>query len=150
MLHITCVITIAALLYPLYSGAITLAGAPFSLELLRIARYTQANFLQEAPYAALIILAFITFLLLGSKLLPGHLHIGTELKDKTHKVYKCNGLLLLFVLLLTFFTGAHFNLWKATVFADYASTLAVLYFLLSVALATWLYIRQALRHRPMS
>jgi hypothetical protein len=79
-------------------------------------------------------------LLVGSKLLPGHLHAGTELKDKTRKIYKCNGLLLLVVLLITFFTGAHFNLWKATVFADYSVTLAVLYLLLCVALATWLYI----------
>jgi delta14-sterol reductase len=148
MLHITCVITIAALLYPLYSGTIPLAGVPFTQEIMRIARDTQSNFIQEAPYASLIIIAFITFLLIGSKLLPGHLHHGTELKDKTRKVYKCNGLLLLAVLLVTFFVGAYYNLWKATVFADYSSTLAILYLLLSVALATWLYVSGSAQPDP--
>jgi steroid 5-alpha reductase family enzyme len=139
MMHVTCVITIAALLYPLLTGTIPLAGAPFIQEMLRVASDLRSSFVQDAPYASLIIIVFISFLLVGSKLLPGALHSGTELKDKTRKVYKCNGLLLLISLLVTFFTGAHFNLWKATVFADYASTLAVLYLLLCVALATWLY-----------
>jgi ABC-type amino acid transport system permease subunit len=86
MLHITCVITIAALLYPLCSGAIPLAGKPFSQELLRIASDMRADFLQQAPYASLIIIVFVGFLLIGSKLLPGHLHTGSELKDKSRKV----------------------------------------------------------------
>jgi hypothetical protein len=87
MMHITCGITIAALLYPMYNGAIPLAGVPFSQELMRTAGDMQSR---EAPYASLVILTFLTFLLVGSKLLPGHPHTGTELKDKTRKVYMCN------------------------------------------------------------
>ena len=148
MLHITCVITIATLLYSLYNGAIPLAGVSFYAALSRIGADMQANFVQQAPYASLIILTFLTFLLVGSKLLPGHLHTGTELKDKTRKVYKCNGLLLLAVLLVSFFAGAHFNLWAPTVFADYAGTLALLYLLLCFVLATWLYISGSARPDP--
>ena len=148
MLHITCVITIATLMYSLYNGAIPLAGVSFYEALRRIAGDMQAHFLQQAPYACLIILAFITFLLVGSKLLPGHLHTGTELKDKSRKVYKCNGLLLLAVLLVSFFAGAHFSLWAPTVFADYAGTLALLYLLFCFVLATWLYVSGSARPDP--
>jgi hypothetical protein len=148
MLHITCVITIAALLYPMYSGATPLAGKPLSQVLLRIASDMRADFLQQAPYASLIIIVFVGFLLIGSKLLPGHLHTGSELKDKSRKVYKCNGLLLLAVLSVTFFTGSHFGMWKANVFADYAGTLSILYLALCFALATWLYISGSRRPDP--
>ena len=56
--------------------------------------------------------------------------------------------LLLVVLLITFFAGAHVSLWEATVFADYAGTLAILYLLLCIALATWLYISGSKRPDP--
>ena len=131
---------------PLYNGAIPLAGVSFYAALSRIGAGMQANLVQQAPYASLI--TFLTFLLVGSKLLPGHLHTGTELKDKTRKVYKCNGLLLLAVLLVSFFAGAHFNLWAPTAFADYAGTLALLYLLLCFVLATWLYISGSARPDP--
>eukprot|EP00693_Jakoba_libera_P002464 EC692321.1.p1 GENE.EC692321.1~~EC692321.1.p1 ORF type:complete len:159 (+),score=48.02 EC692321.1:134-610(+) len=97
---------------------------------------------RTAPTGALIFGSYLTFLVLGSWLLPGKTETGVEIGTKKRRLeYKFNGLLLHLLSLSSFVAGAYLKLFPGTIIYDNFAGLLFVVNLFAVAQTLFLYIK---------
>eukprot|EP00762_Andalucia_godoyi_P005552 ANDGO_00593.mRNA.1 Delta(14)-sterol reductase len=82
----------------------------------------------EFLFGGVLFGSFLGYMALGSKILPGRVYDGTEIRDAKNKPYrlqyKCNGLLLYVVVCVSYILGAYHGLFPGSLIYDHIVGLA--------------------------